>query len=123
MAQERIKWTLLPQGMLSIGFGNEMLDTYDLKKIFPEFEKLTEVQIGVVIYGFKQNLSDKIAGMKDCTLEEKVKTMADRYDDLIKGIWKTPAKEKTSVKKEAAKLVEEGVNDTEMALLKRLGLV
>lgn len=123
MAQERIKWTLLPEGMLSIGFGNEMFDTYDLKKIFPDLESLTEVQLGIVIYGFKQNLSDKIAGMKDYTLKEKVKTMTDRYNDLVKGIWKTPAKEKTSVKKEAKKLVEDGVNDIEMAILKRLGLV
>jgi len=123
MAQERIKWTLLPDGILSIGFENEMLDTYDLKALFPTIGEMTEVQRMLVIYGFKQNLSDKIAGMKDYTLDEKVKIMTARYMDLVNGIWKTPAKEKTSVKKEAAKLVEGGVTEVEMALLKKLGLV
>ena len=123
MAQERIKWALLPKGMLSIGFNNEMLDTYDLKKIYPTFDQLNEVQIGIIIYGFKQNLSDKIANMKDYTLKEKVKVMTARYMDLVDGIWKTPAKEKVSVKKKADKLVQEGVTEAEMDLLKKLGLV
>ena len=122
MAQERIKWTYL-EGTIQIGFGNETLDVYDLKVIFPTIETMTEVQRGLVIYGFKQNLSDKIAGMKDYTMKEKVKTMSERYESLVKGIWKTPAKEKTSVKKEAAKLVEAGgLTKVELALLEKLGL-
>jgi hypothetical protein len=120
--QERIKWTYI-EGTIQIGFGNEILDTYDLTVIFPEIESMTEVQRGLVIYGFKQNLSDKIAGMKDYTMKEKVKTMTSRYNDLVKGVWKTPAKEKTSVKKEAAKLVEAGgLTEVELALLEKLGL-
>ena len=122
MAQERIKWTYL-EGVVNIGFENTILDTYDLKVIFPKIEEMTEVQRGLVIYGFKQNLSDKIAGMKDYTMKEKVKVMTERYESLVKGIWKTPAKEKTSVKKEAAKLVAAGgLNEIELALLTRLGL-
>ena len=122
MAQERIKWTYL-EGTIQIGFGNETLDVYDLKVIFPTIEEMTEVQRGLVIYGFKQNLSDKIAGMKDYTMKEKVKTMTSRYNDLANGVWKTPAKEKTSVKKEAAKLVEAGgLTEVELALLEKLGL-
>ncbi len=122
MAQERIKWTYL-EGIVNIGFENTILDTYDLKVLFPEIEKMTEVQRGLVIYGFKQNLSDKIAGMKDYTVKEKVKTMTERYESLVKGIWKTPSKEKTSVKKEAAKLVAAGgLSEIELALLTKLGL-
>ena len=122
MAQERIKWTYL-EGTIQIGFGNETLDVYDLKVIFPTIEKMTEVQRGLVIYGFKQNLSDKIAGMKDYTMKEKVKTMTSRYNDLVKGIWKTPTKEKISVKKKAASLVEAGgLTEVELALLEKLGL-
>ena len=122
MAQERIKWTYL-EGTIQIGFGNETLDVYDLKVIFPTIETMTEVQRGLVIYGFKQNLSDKIAGMKDYTMKEKVRTMSERYESLVKGVWKTPAKEKTSVKKEAAKLVEAGgLTEVELALLEKLGL-
>ena len=122
MAQERIKWTYL-EGTIQIGFGNETLDVYDLKVIFPDIETMSEVQRGLIIYGFKQNLSDKIAGMKDYTMREKVKTMSERYESLVKGVWKTPAKEKTSVKKEAAKLVEAGgLTEVELALLEKLGL-
>lgn len=122
MAQERIKWTYI-EGIINIGFGNEILDTYDLKVIFPKIEEMTEVQRGLVIYGFKQNLSDKIAGMKDYTMKEKVKIMTERYDSLAKGIWKTPAKEKISVKKKAASLVEAGgLSEVELALLEKLGL-
>ncbi len=120
--KERIKWTYI-EGTLSVGFENEMLDTYDLKVIYPTIEKMTEVQRELVIYGFKQNLSDKIANMKDYTLKEKVKVMTERANSLIKGIWKTPAKEKKSVKKEADKLVKAGgLNEIELALLKKLGL-
>jgi len=122
MAQERIKWTYL-EGTIQIGFENTILDTYDLTMLFPEIEKMTEVQRGLVTYGFKQNLSDKIAGMKDYTMKEKVKVMTERYESLVKGIWKTPAKEKTSVKKEAAKLVAAGgLSEIELALLEKLGL-
>jgi hypothetical protein len=119
---ERIKWTYI-EGVINIGFGNEILDTYDLKVIFPKIEEMTEVQRGLVIYGFKQNLSDKIAGMKDYTMKEKVKTMSERYDSLVKGIWKTPTKEKISVKKKATALVEAGgLTEVELTLLEKLGL-
>ena len=122
MAQERIKWTYI-EGIINIGFGNDLLDSYDLKVIFPKIEEMTEVQRGLVIYGFKQNLSDKIAGMKDYTMKEKVKTMTERYNSLIKGIWKTPAKEKVSIKKKASELVEAGgLSQIELALLEKLGL-
>ena len=122
MAQERIKWTYL-EGTIQIGFENETLDSYDLTVMFPDIETMTEVQRGLVIYGFKQNLSDKIAGMKDYTMKEKVRTMTSRYNDLAKGIWKTPAKEKISVKKKAASLVEAGgLTEVELALLEKLGL-
>ena len=77
----------------------------------------------VIVYGIKQNLSDKIASMKDYTIQEKIKVMNDRFQSLKNGIWKTPGKEKISVKKKAEKLVKEGVTDAEMALLKKLGLV
>jgi len=122
MAQERIKWTYI-EGIINIGFGNEILNTYDLKVIFPKIEEMTEVQRGLVIYGFKQNLSDKIAGMKDYTTKEKVKTMTERYESLAKGIWKTPSKEKVSIKKKASELVEAGgLSEVELALLEKLGL-
>jgi hypothetical protein len=122
MAQERIKWTYI-EGIINISFGNEILDSYNMKVIFPDIETMSEVQRGLVIYGFKQNLSDKIAAMKDYTMKEKVKVMGDRYESLKDGSWKTAAKEKTSVKKEAAKLVEAGgLSEVELALLEKLGL-
>ncbi len=122
MAQERIKWTYI-EGTVQIGFENETLDVYDLKTLFPAIEEMTEVQRGLVIYGFKQNLSDKIAGMKDYSIKEKVKVMTARYTDLVKGIWKTPTKEKVSVKKKATALVEAGgLSKVELALLEKLGL-
>jgi hypothetical protein len=122
MAQERIKWTYI-EGIINIGFGNEILDTYDLKVIFPKIEEMTEVQRGLVIYGFKQNLSDKIAGMKDYTMKEKVRIMTSRYNDLAIGVWKTPAKEKISVKKKAQAERDSGnLTPAEIALLDKLGL-
>jgi predicted TIM-barrel fold metal-dependent hydrolase len=122
MAKERIKWTYIG-GLLDIGFENEMLDSYNLEAIYPLIEDMTEVQRELIIYGFKQNLSDKIAGMKDYTLREKIKVMSERADSLIKGIWKTPPKEKRSVKKEAEKLVKAGgLSEVELALLEKLGL-
>ena len=122
MAQERIKWTYI-EGTVQVGSGNETLDVYDMKVIFPDIETMTEVQRGLVIYGLKQNLSDKIAGMKDYTMKEKVKTMTERYESLVKGVWKTAAKEKVSIKKKAASLVEAGgLSPVELALLEKLGL-
>jgi hypothetical protein len=122
MAQERIKWTY-GKGNLTIGFGNEMLDVYDLTVIYPSIESMTEVQQMVIVYGIKQNLSDKIAGMKDYTLKEKVKVMGERFQSLKDGIWKTPAKEKVSIKKKATALVEAGgLSAIELALLEKLGL-
>lgn len=123
MAQERIKWTLSETGSLSIGFGNEIMDVYDLVKIYPKFVEMNEVQQMVIVYGIKQNLSDKIAAMKDYTLKEKVKVMGERFQSLTDGIWKTPSKEKASVKKKAQALIEEGgLSEAELALLVKLGL-
>lgn len=122
MAQERIKWTLSETGSLSIGFGNEIMDVYDLVKIYPEFVGMNEVQQMVVVYGIKQNLSDKIAAMKDYTLKEKVKVMGERFQSLKDGVWKTPVKEKVTLKKKAAEERAKGVTPEEEAMLKRLGL-
>ena len=96
--------------------------SYDIKAIFPDFEEFTEVQREVISYGIKQNLSDKIAGMKGDTLKEKVEVMDKRFESLMKGIWKSPSKDRESVKKKASKLVNDGVTPEEMALLKKLGL-
>jgi hypothetical protein len=120
--QERIKW-IYDNGVLTIGFGNEMLDVYDLKVIYPDIPSMSEVQQMVIVYGVKQNLSDKIAAMKDYTLKEKVKVMGERFQSLKDGIWKSPSKEKASVKKKAQALIEEGgLSEEEMALLTKLGL-
>jgi len=122
MTTERIRWIYI-EGTLTIRVGKEFLDVYDLHEIYPTIEEMNEVQRMLIVYGVKQNLSDKIANMKDYTLKEKVKVMGDRYKSLVDGIWKTPAKEKTSLKKKAAEIVTAGVTETEMALLKKLGLV
>lgn len=123
MAQERIKWALSETGMLTISFGNEQLDLYNLVKIYPTFQEMNEVQKMVIVYGVKQNLSDKIAGMKDYTLREKTKVMGERFQSLLDGIWKTPSKEKSSIKKKATALVEAGgLSEVELALLEKLGL-
>lgn len=122
MAQERIKWTY-DKGVLTIGFGNEILDLYDLKVIYPTIVDMSEVQSMIIVYGVKQNLSDKIASMKDYTLQEKVKVMGERFQSLTDGIWKTPAKEKVTFKKKAETLIKEGgLSDVELALLTKLGL-
>jgi hypothetical protein len=122
MAKERIRWTYV-EGLLNIGFENEMLDSYDLKAIYPTITEMTEVQRELVIYGFKQNLSDKIAGMKNYTLREKIKVMSERANSLIKGIWKTPSKDKASVKKKAEELAKtNSLTIQDVELLKKLGL-
>jgi len=119
---ERIKWTYL-EGTLQIGFENETLAVYDLTELYMDIKEMPEVQRMIIIYGLKQNLSDKIAGMKDYTLKEKMKVMGERFQSLVDGIWKTPAKEKVSIKKKATALVEAGgLSEVELALLVKLGL-
>lgn len=119
---DRLKWTYI-DGTLQVGFNGEILDTYKVVDIYPEIATYTETQREIILYGVKQNLSDKIAGMKDDTREEKIKVMSSRFKDLVEGRWKTPAKEKTSLKKRAKALVDgKTLNPVELALLKRLGL-
>ena len=123
MANDRIKWQLTEQGGLNVSQGNEMFNTYDLTTIYPDFNEFTEVQRMVVVYGVKQNLSDKIANMKDYTIDEKMVVMNKRFQSLVDGIWKSPTKEKTSIKKKVAAIVAEGtLTDIEKALLTKLGL-
>ena len=123
MANDRIKWQLTEQGGLNVSQGNEMFNTYDLTTIYPDFNEFTEVQRMVVVYGVKQNLSDKIANMKDYTIDEKMVVMNKRFLSLVDGIWKSPTKEKTSIKKKVAAIVAEGtLTDIEKALLTKLGL-
>ena len=119
---ERIKWTLV-EPLLNVGFDNTIIASYNLAELYPGFPEMNEVQQMVIVYGLKQNLSDKIAGMKDYTLNEKVEVMDERFQSLKDGIWKTPAKEKVSIKKKATELVEAGgLSEVELALLVKLGL-
>ena len=96
---------------------------FDRGYISPYFVTDTEKMEAVFENPYILIHDKKIASMKDYTLKEKVKVMGERFQSLKDGIWKTPSKEKASVKKKAQALIEEGgLSEEELALLAKLGL-
>lgn len=113
MASTRLTWSLNID-KLEVTCGEDFVAAFDLNNLFPDFAELDEVQQMSVIYGVKQNLSDKTARNKDVglTLKEKADVMNKRYMFMItKRVWRQPGKEKISLKKKAKDLLDKGMID------------
>ena len=113
MEKTRLTWALNSND-LTVAVGAEQIGRYNLTKLFPNFQEFDEVQQMAVVYGVKQNLSDKTARNKDVslTLTEKADVMDERYTFMVeKRIWRQPGKEKISLKKRAQDLLDKGLID------------
>ena len=102
MAKRLIDWNAKTNGVLELSeyvSGEEygkMLETFDLKKIFPQYEKLNEVQRFLIIYGTKQKLAD--AGSSEKTAEDKAKAAGLKFDELVEGKLQAPRANASQVK-------------------------
>jgi hypothetical protein len=90
MANNRCNWNLAGSE-LSFAIGKEVMATFDLELLFPEFNEYDEAQQRTISYGVQQNLADKTARTKDTklTVQERVDVMKKRYDILVvERIWR-----------------------------------
>jgi hypothetical protein len=121
---ERFNWILEADNRtLSVAMSGDVLKSFELSKIFPGIDTLPMVQRMIVVYGVKQRLSDKVAGMKEFSAKEKVMAMTKRFDDMAKGIWRVTGPGIGSVKARAQALAKEGLTEEQEAVLKKLGLL
>ena len=100
---------------------------FNISRIFPDFNKMTETQKFTVNYGIKQFLTDKTAFPKNEKpgVEMLVKIMTERYDDLVNGKTRTNESKTKTAKMDKSKL--ESITDitqlTAMAEMINMGIV
>jgi hypothetical protein len=98
--------------------------SFDLLKIFPDFEKLTDVQRELIIYGIKQKLAD--AGSQENSLDGKAVAAQDTWNDLAAGKWKgersngTGASENKKIATATKTILAEGISLNGLMMKKML---
>jgi len=112
MAKRLIRWELndsILKMVRIVGEGEKTTELpveFDLTKLFPNFNKFTEVQRQLVVYGVKQKLSDTGAS-KVGDFGSKIKAAKDRWADLLAGKWQGERVNATTNAKTLAKKVKE----------------
>lgn len=126
----KIKWSMetienVPFSVCTFPTGETA--KFDVSRIFPDFNKMTEIQKFTVNYGIKQFLTDKTAFPKNEKpgVEMLVKIMTERYDDLVNGKTRTNESKTKTAKMDKSKL--ESITDitqlTAMAEMINMGIV
>jgi hypothetical protein len=90
MAKRIVKWTVDGNILkLSKVIGSEGVAVveaeFDIIKLFPEFDKFTDVQKQLSIYGLKQKLMD--CGADVSTSDEKISSAKTKWQELLDGKW------------------------------------
>ena len=113
MAKRIIDWEVKKDGNLVMRefLGGDDLGIevarFDMKKIFPEYTEMTEVQRFLVMYGTKQKLAD--AGSQEKTAEAKAEVAKAKFQDFVNGKLSQPRANASGVKE--AKAVQAKVNE------------
>lgn len=97
--QRFIRWTLdAITGILTATFkmtsGSEKIENFDLKTIFPEWEKMTVIQKHCVLTGIKPKLEDTTAADKSKALTalERWKLVTECWKRVsVDGVWSLKA--------------------------------
>lgn len=88
MAKRLIDWNL-NESILEMGkYINsdtpaKVLESFDIKKLFPSFTEFNEVQSFLIVYGLKQKLADCGSAEKDAG--EKAKLAKEKFQDFVDG--------------------------------------
>ena len=88
MAKRIIDWslkgsTLTMAKYIDADTSPEILEQFDIAKIYPEFNKLNEVQQFLIVYGIKQKLAD--CGSSEKQASEKAILAKAKFQDFIDG--------------------------------------
>jgi hypothetical protein len=99
--------------------------SFNLLEIFPDFEKLTEVQRELVVYSIKQKLSDS-GSQEISSLDGKVAQAKETWADLVLGKWRgerangTGASEDKRLAKTTKSILAEGVSFNGLTMKKMI---
>ncbi len=113
---KKSKWTLVGS-ILTITMPSSATRSFDMERIYEDFEGMQLNQQFCAQYGVKQNLSDEIAGQKGVTDETKLDLMESRFEELVRGEIKTK-REKADMVKTAdvyANMREAGFTEEQIA--------
>ena len=113
MAKRVVKWSI-DNLVLKISKAlenneNVVIDfEFDLRKVFSEIEKMTDVQQQVVIFGIKQKLSDTGAS-EVADYDGKLLGAKKKWEEILEGKWTGERLNKTGASEErkAGKAVKE----------------
>lgn len=90
--------------------------TYDYNELRPEMRDMCG------FLGFGTKLVDNLAGMKAYSPEEKLEKVDKVFNSLMKNEWRVPGEGKQTMKKKMDE-AKAKASDSELAVLKKLGLV
>lgn len=117
MAIRSKKWELDGTTLICNFINSGKSAKYDVKLLFPDFEKQTEVQQYITAYGIKQNLADDVAGVNE--ENAVISGMNIRFDQLVAGDYKSKKGGALGFKKKLEKGMKE-LGAEEQASLKAL---
>jgi len=105
---------------LDVEEGQTLTSTFDLTKVFSDFNKMTEVQKLVIVYGIKQKLADTTARPADekLTAAERDAAMTKLYGQIVTGTWAVKGEGRVSKVKKAL----ETCTQADAKVLVKLGL-
>lgn len=120
MAKSNLSWELDKAKLTVTILATKQKLTFDLTKIYPDFDKLSDVQQKLIAYGTKQKLADKVAKPTDEKLtpaEMKVELDA-LWKRLVDGVWRIEGESRSTKLKKAWDSATNG----DKKVLEKLGL-
>ena len=90
MAKSNLSWELADSKLTVTVLATKVKLTFDLAKIYPGFDKMTDVQKKLIAYGTKQKLADKVAKPSDekLTPAEMKLELDALWKRLCDGVWR-----------------------------------
>ena len=120
MAKSNLSWDLADSKLTVTVLATKVKLTFDLAKIYPGFDKMTDVQKKLIAYGTKQKLADKVAKPTDekLTPAEMQAELKALWDRLVDGVWRIEGESRNTKLKKAW----DAASAAERKVLEKLGL-
>ena len=124
MAKSNLSWDLDKHTLTVTVLATKAKITFDLTKIFSDFDKLKDVQQKLIAYGTKQKLADKVAKPSDekLTPSEMQVELKALWERLVDNVWRIEGEAKSTMKKKVDEAKSKATPE-ELEVLQKLGLV
>ena len=120
MPKSNLSWDLDQAKLIVTILATKVKLTFDLVKIYPGFDKMTDVQQKLIAYGTKQKLADKVAKPSDekLTPAEMKLELEGLWKRLVDGVWRIEGESRSTKIQKAW----DAASASDKVILTKLGL-